>query len=1083
MARAETVSLAGDWRCEIAPINSAGYARELSGTIRLPGTIDGAGIGPKNTKPPTLAGPYRIYDYAGPVWYQREVEVPASWQGKRVTLLLERCRWVTRVWLDDKPCGMRDSLIAPHVYDFGTGVAPGKHRLTICVDNSVKLDLGVFVSALFGGTTGNLNGIIGRIELGGTPPVWIDGVQVYPDVDRRAARVAVKIGNASGKAGRGTLQAGDKSVEAAWDEQGGRAEVEVDLRGAKLWDEFAPEMQELTVRLGEDERTVRFGMRKFAVRGTQFTLNDRPVFLRGTLECSVFPLTGCPPTDAESWQRIYRTMKSYGLNHIRFHSWCPPEAAFAAADVEGIMIQAEGPQANVSAGDDPRRDAFIEAEFQRMVDTYGNHPSFCTMTLGNEYGGKADLLARWVNMLIRRDPRHLYSSASAAQTTPNRQFTETPAGRGIHGPGTQDDLRGIVAAEGRPIIGHEIGQWTFFPNFEEMQKYTGVFVPKNFALVRDALAKRRLLDLAPRFVQATGKHAVLLYKEEIELLLRTPGYAGFSLLDLHDYPTQGTALVGPLDPFWDSKGIVTPEEFRRFCSQTVPLVRMAKRTYTVDEPFTATVDISHFGPKSLPGVRPQWSIQDQRGRVVASGSLPALDLPTGALTRAGQIHASLAKAAAPAKLTVLVSLQSSPLSLRERPTSGRYPRVRAANGNPEFENDWEIWVYPPKTAVAAPAGVTVTREWDEAAAALAAGGKVLLFPRTVKPSASLPGGFLPVFWSPVWFPTRTTMGILCDPQHPALARFPSEFHSNWQWWNLLQHARTVVLDDTPASFRPIVQVIDHLARNHKLGNLFEARVGPGRLLVCSMDLLNVSGTLRVPPANGTVTMQAWCPVPDTDPAARQLLRSLYTYAASPAFDPPQELDGKLLAGLFSAAPSALKKLGAKVLRVDSEDVENGNVAANVLDGDPGTFWHTKWGPAADPMPHELVIDLGREVTLAGLTYLPRQDLANGRIAECDVLADGKVVSQVNWPNTSELQSVRFKAAVKARQLTLRIKSEVNGNPFAAVAELDVLLEEGLGIRDWGNKGEGSRGSKNTPLSPGGRGAGGEGAGFCYCPSE
>ena len=858
-ARAEPLSLAGSWRCEIAPADSAGYARELGGTIQLPGTIDAAGIGPKNTKPPTLAGPYRIYDYAGPVWYQREVEIPASWQGKRVTLFLERCRWVTRVWLDGKPFGMRDSLIAPHVYDFGIGVAPGKHRLTICVDNTVKIDMGVFVSALFGGTTGNLNGIVGRIELAATPPVWIDQVQVYPDVDRQVARVAVRIGNATGKPGRGALQAGDKSVEATWDERGGRAEIEVDMGGAKLWDEFAPELQELTVRLGEDQQTVRFGMRKFAVRGTQFTLNDRPVFLRGTLECSVFPLTGYPPTDVESWQRIYRILKSYGLNFIRFHSWCPPEAAFAAADIEGIMIQAEGPQANVEAGQDPRRDAFIEAEFQRIVDTYGNHPSFCVMTLGNEYGGKADLLARWVDMLIRRDPRHLYSSASAAQTTPSRQFTETPAGRGIRGPGTEHDLRGIVRGEGRPIIGHEIGQWTFFPNFDEMKKYTGVFAPKNFELVRDDLIKRHLLDLAPKFVQATGKHAVLLYKEEIELLLRTPGYAGFSLLDLHDYPTQGTALVGPLDPFWDSKGIVTPEEFRRFCSQTVPLLRMPKRTFTVDEPFIATVDVSHFGPKSLAGVRPEWSIKDQGGRVLAAGSLPVLDLPTGRLTHAGEIRVSLAKTAAPAKLTV---------------------RVRAGSAN-----DWDIWVYPPKAAVVPPADVTIAREWDEAAAVLAAGKKVILFPRKLRPSAAVPGGFLPVFWSPVWFPGPTTMGILCDPRHPALARFPTDSYSNWQWWGLLQHSRAVVLDDTPASFRPIVQVIDHLARNHKLGNLFEARVGPGRLLVCTIDLLKVSGTLRVP---------------DTDPAARQLLRSLYAYAGSAAFNPPQELDAKLLAGLFSA---------------------------------------------------------------------------------------------------------------------------------------------------------------------------------------
>ena len=110
--------------------------------------MDDAGLGPKNTKPPTLDGPYRLYDYAGPAWYQRDIEIPAAWQGKRVTLFLERCRWVTTVWLDDKRIGTQDSLIAPHVYDFGTGVAPGKHRLTICVDNTVKLDLGHFVSAL-----------------------------------------------------------------------------------------------------------------------------------------------------------------------------------------------------------------------------------------------------------------------------------------------------------------------------------------------------------------------------------------------------------------------------------------------------------------------------------------------------------------------------------------------------------------------------------------------------------------------------------------------------------------------------------------------------------------------------------------------------------------------------------------------------------------------------------------------------------------------------------------------------------------------------------------------------------------------
>jgi hypothetical protein len=157
----------------------------------------------------------------------------------------------------------------------------------------------------------------------------------------------------------------------------------------------------------------------------------------------------------------------------------------------------------------------------------------------------------------------------------------------------------------------------------------------------------------------------------------------------------------------------------------------------------------------------------------------------------------------------------------------------------------------------------------------------MLFPEVLNPSLSLPGRFLPVFWSPIWFSDQVpnTMGILCDPKHPALAQFPTEFYSNWQWYELLRNSRTVILNDTPASFRPIVEVIDNFARNNKLGNLFEARVGRGSLLVCTIDLLRLAST------------QA---------AANQLLKSLYAYAGSESFRPSGELETTLLDKLFSA---------------------------------------------------------------------------------------------------------------------------------------------------------------------------------------
>ena len=1027
---AVTISLAGTWRFRLDPnkvgIQQQWHATRLPDEITLPGTTDEAKLGLPNTAKPTLADLYRVNVYTGPAWYQRDIEIPADWQGKRVELLLERVHWETRVWLDGREIGMQDSLIAPQVHDLGTGIgAPacgsGKHSLTIRVDNTPKFDLGGFVSILFGGTFTNLNGIVGKIELRAVDPLSIERVDVYPDVHRKLIKVSVHAKNSprDGFTSAVTLTVSDKSSGAAVASQANVfssntdspvCTVELPLGdGVKLWDEFSPHLYELKVKLhragqtGASEQKVTFGMRKLEIRSTQFVLNGRTIFLRGTLECAVFPLTGYPPTDVPAWQRIFRILKSYGLNFMRFHSWCPPEAAFAAADIEGVYLQVEGPEANIRIDRRSPIGRFMEQELLRMVRTYGNHPSFCLMTLGNEHEGVGDTLDYWVQMLIREDPRHFYCSASCGQMTQHRQYTEGGP-RGVQGPRTDGDFRGEVAQQDRPLMGHEIGQWTFFPNFDEMVKYTGVFRAKNFELVRDDLAKKHLLDLAPQFVQATGRQAVLLYKEEIEVLLRTSNYPGFSLLDLHDYPSQGTALIGPLDPFWDSKGFVTPQEHARYCGPSVPLLRLKKRTFTSDETLTAEAQIAHFGARSLIAVMPQWTIRDEKGSIVAEDNLPPRDIPTGKLTPLGKIEASLASAAAPGKLTITLSLPGTSLA-----------------------NQWEIWVYPPKVNVEPPKGLVVSKLWnDKVKSTLAQGGRVMLF-ATTSNSQSLPGSFLPVFWSPVWFPSQqpNTMGILCDPKHPALAGFPTEFYSNWQWYDLLYRSRSIILDDTPTEFRPVVQVIDNFARNHKLGVIFEARVGAGRLLVCGIDLPRLVGE---------------------QPAARQLLASLQGYAGSEAFHPSAELSPATLEKLFSPAFGGLmQRLGAKVVAVDSQapDYE----AANAIDGDPGTIWHTPWEGRPPVFPHHLVIEFAKPIALRGLKVLPRQDMANGWIKDFEVFvsSDGK-----NWGNamkkgqftrSAEIQLVQFARPVEAKYLKFVALSSFDSGAYASLAELEVILAE------------------------------------------
>jgi hypothetical protein len=998
----KSISLAGEWRFEIADKNNQAFKRVLPGSIFLPGTMDDAALGPVNTNQATLEGPFRKFNYTGPAYYQRDIEIPNTWAEKHITLFLERCRWITKVWIDDQYLGSQESLIAPHVYDFGMDIKPGRHRLTICVDNSVNMNLGRFVSALFGGTWGNMNGIVGRIELTATPPIWIDNVQVYPNIEKKTALLKIRIGNATGVPGNGTIVIGKKNIKAFWDTKGGQAEVEVDMRNSKLWDEFTPNITELTVKLGDDKYSVRFGMREFSTRGTQFILNNRSIFLRGTLECSVWPLTGYPPTDTKAWQRLYKIMKSYGLNHVRFHSWCPPDAAFAAADIEGILVQVEPPQANVTAGIDSARDTFIQKELMRILDTYGNHPSFCLLALGNEYGGNEEILSRWVDMLRQNDSRHLYSSAANAQKTINRQFTVTNGGRGIFGQGTNRDLRDIVAKDTRPTIGHEIGQWMYYPDFMEIKKWNGVMQLKNFEMIRDDLKRKHQLDLAPKYFQASGKFTTLLYKEEIEVLLRTPDYGGFALLDLHDYPTQGTALVGPLDAFWDSKGFVSPKTFRHYCSTTVPLLRMPKRTYTIEEPFNAKIDVAHYGPADLSKAQFVWEIKDENGKTIDHGKMESSFIPTGKLTSLGNINASLRKAMAPSKLKVIISL----------------------NGT-KYMNDWDIWVYPTNKVLESAASVAICDKWDSAKQMLAKGKTVVFFANKTYTSASIPGRFLPVFWSPVWFPTQrpNTMGLLCDPGHPFFEKFPTEFYSNWQWYHLMENSRLFKLDDAPPSFHPIVQVIDNFERNCRLGVVFEAKVGNGKLLVCGFD----------PTA-----------VPE-DAASRQFLASIYSYTGSGKFNPTQELSQETLDKLFESEFSSISS--------DSFDAPGKRETfrpENAIDGDPITCWQSKGKAPLSAYPHELVLELNNATKLKGLTCLPAKDPEyTGEKASwikdyvVYVSDDGKnwgdPLSKGTFSDDNKMITILFPMPIKVKFLRLVAVNGFNPkDPKASLAEISII---------------------------------------------
>ncbi|MHB1038390.1 MAG: LamG-like jellyroll fold domain-containing protein [Pirellulales bacterium] len=365
-AEEAAIPLAGTWRFRLdfenVGVAEKWFTLELNDTVHLPGTTDENHKGVKKDEQ-CVDRLSRVWYWKGPAWYQRRVTIPDAWKGKRVTLLLERSK-DTRVWVDHTFCGGEDTLSAPQCLDVSRAMTPGEHTLTVLVDNARLPPVGPS-HAVDERTQTNWNGIVGRIELRATAPVWLDDVQVYPDVRQKRVVVRAMIGNITGNPAAGVIAAECESYNVAKPSTFRKTSLAVKAPERKnaveftyepgsdvpLWDEFQPAMLRLKLTLestagGEghhDRRSVSFGMRDFKRERDRLTINGRPIFLRGKLDCCLFPLTGYPPMDKAGWLRVLFIARSYGINHYRFHSWCPPEAAFEAADELGMYLQPEVP--------------------------------------------------------------------------------------------------------------------------------------------------------------------------------------------------------------------------------------------------------------------------------------------------------------------------------------------------------------------------------------------------------------------------------------------------------------------------------------------------------------------------------------------------------------------------------------------------------------------------------------------------------------------------------------------------------------------------------------------------------------------
>jgi len=1001
-------------------------AKANYGTIRLPGILQAQGYGDKisqNTpwisglhdnmwylreeykgaqegevNVPFLSQPPR--HYLGWAWYQREVLLPKEGQYQ---LFLECTRWKTTVWVDGEEKGSITSLCAPHCYLLGRQKA-GKHQITILIDNEMQYPYrpdGHMVSDALAATW---NGIVGEISLRKLPDIRIVKDRIDWNIEIGKATIELTLQNLTKEQKNAKVSVTkmenqkDQKIEAR-DQIEERFSIEEQILCELLpeeektyiltlfyskenlfWDEYEPNRKQIKLFCQcEEEMQViqeQFGFRKMETKEDGFFINERPVYMRGTHFGGDFPLTGYPATGIEEWEHIFTICKRWGLNFMRFHSYCPPQAAFLAADKLGFYLQIECGMWNYFSEQTSLMSEVLYCETKRILDAFGNHPSFVMFSPSNEPAGDwLEPLKKWTAYFRKTDNRRLYTIQSGwPYPMEPEQIDGTDyiyfhrSGFGPYQGGTIRNKSGwfgkdyLPSLKGihYPVICHEMGQWCSYPDFSIIQKFTGYMRPGNYQVFRAQAEKKGVLSQNSDFVYHSGRLQVAMYKEDFEANFRTPHLYGFEMLDLHDYLGQGGAFIGVLDAFWEEKGYIKPEEFKEFCNETVLLLRMPKYIFTKTENPTFSAEIAHFGKAKIQEALIKWNLRDSNGTMIKEEFLCKREIPLGKNIPLGTISLSLQELKALGCYTIELVLE------------------RKTKKTEVLKNHWDFWLYEEPVQYEKliqkeqqqKENILVLTDFRKAKKALQEGKSVLLSPPVFAFSYWCPPlSQRTVFWNSQMGPRYSrNLGLICDVSHLALSEFPTKSYEEWQWAGIMEGARGINLNRMNPKLKPIVQVIDEWNRSYKMALLLEAKVGKGKLLLsgCTLD-------------DGT----------ETCPQRAQLKKSLYDYIHSEAFCPEIELTEEEAFSCFQDT-LLLKKLGATCWIEELPDVD----CSDCISVNPEKAFELE----QVTFPLHLHIKWKQKIWINGFVYLPVQNRRDhsGDIREYEIWAREEKDKTEKW---------------------------------------------------------------------------------------
>lgn len=902
------ICLDGIWELKLGKYKNDD--EEYNDRCILPGTLDENKKGDKNTSV-NIDRLNRKYMYTGPAAYRRKIYIPSNWKDKLVFLKLERTK-ITKVFVngvEQVKCSSNDTFGTPQVYELDNLNFGAENMLVIQVSNN-GYPIDTKSHMLTEETVTNWNGIIGKIELEAKGKISLKEVRIYPDVHNCLAKVKLTIENRENTRDYAEIKICAESynhiglnhkpacqrfsVLLTGEEQQEAEACFMMGEDVKLWSEFEPALYNMTVALSVNgnkqcEKTESFGMREFSYRERKFTVNGRKVFLRGEANSAVFPMTGYPYMDVEEWKDFFKKAQELGINFFRFHSWTPPKAAFIAADEMGIYMQPElygfGGTPFMPDGNDTSASDYYKAEAVRILRYYANHPSFVMMSWGNELNTGSPKSREYANILRKKcrsfDDTRLYAEGSNNNfwepsfnldddywTTCKTHSTEQKDQIRISFSWSDDSQGGIIetlepntvynydtALRGytKPIMNHEAGQYQVMPYFDkEIPKYdNGIFEARNLKYYRDLMKTKGLLCMNEIFSRVSARLSAILYRADIETALRSKDLAGYQLLSIQDFPGQGTAHVGILDNFMEEKdGGFTKEQYRSFNNETVVLGKFPKKIYTDNQALTAGVIVVNYGPEEIPDADIYWRLKKGE-EILKSGTLENKTVIQGGITEMGTIETGLSIVKEPSKLTLEIGSDKI-----------------------NNKNSYDIWLYPERISTRIPAGITVADEFDnEVKRILEEGGSVLLLPelnKNVLPK-SVSVRFSTDYWSKMFHKSNEdahTMGMYIRNEHLIFNKFPTEFFSDYQWFRLMKGSRALILDDLPEEIEPLAWNIDHIEWSRKLGSMFEANAGKGKVVVCTLNLRNHIKEC---------------------PEAAQLYRSVLDYMSSDEFKPEADI--------------------------------------------------------------------------------------------------------------------------------------------------------------------------------------------------